>query len=881
MTLSKQSGRLPQMRTVHHPRESLLYAFVFQVFLTVTSIVLVAVNASAQQIEWIRQFGTEESESAADVATGPLGQVYVTGSTTGALAGQNFGDRDGFLIEYDTNGVALQTHQFGTSEYDVSVGATVDAAGNVIVGGTTSGSLGGPHFGDYDVFLMKHDDDFQPQGGRQLGTPETDEIYRHLVDTDSEGNIYILGNTRGHLPGMTAFGSFDLFIGKYDADGTMQWLQQLGSNAYDFGFSLASDGLGNVYAGGYTEGSFGGAHQGGRDAVLVKYDDSGNRQWIRQFGDSALDMIIDVDTDETGNVYVTGLHGSSANLDTFLAKYNAAGTPQWMRQIASANDEEVNAVTVNETLGTVVVAGRTWGDLYGQNQGSDDVFLTQYDLSGNLQWSLQLGTTASDYALGMATDNEGNIFVSGSTKGDFGGPSAGGNDAFIFKVSAIPEPSAIALLAIASLGLPALIKSTRVQRELRRRVPKKNTTMTPAKQISSVLLAVLAVLVFSVAPAQAKKPDNPGGGSEFQLIDLHPTGYYESVALAINDSGIAVGQVMQEIGGAGLEHAAGFWNATDTTPTFTGLAGGIGGARAINDAGQIVGWGVNGPSYWASTSAGPIDLPLPANFHSGIASGISDDGIVTGEIYQEVNEQTIGSAVAWRVTEESVFGPVVLAPEAAGNDVATLASGINRVVGRSADPLFGHVATAWDLSLLSDESFSVITSTTLVPDETGEAFAITDNGDLTGRVQSWNNAAHTNEHIPFVVRNDSLEFLSSGRRNYYGVGFDLNDTNVVGETGRYWYSQGSSTSATLWDSRNKHVDLSRQYFDDSWSYTLAHGINRDGEIVGYGSSGAWLLRLPAVAGETAVPEPSTLTLAFLCLAGVTSRRSPAPRPLST
>jgi hypothetical protein len=37
--------------------------------------------------------------------------------------------------------------------------------------------------------------------------------------------------------------------------------------------------------------------------------------------------------------------------------------------------------------------------------------------------------------------------------------------------------------------------------------------MTVSKQILSVLVTALAVLAFSIAPAQAKKPDNPGGGN--------------------------------------------------------------------------------------------------------------------------------------------------------------------------------------------------------------------------------------------------------------------------------------------------------------------------------------------------------------------------------
>jgi hypothetical protein len=124
--------------------------------------------------------------------------------------------------------------------------------------------------------------------------------------------------------------------------------------------------------------------------------------------------------------------------------------------------------------------------------------------------------------------------------------------------------------------------------------------------------------------------------------------------------------------------------------------------------------------------------------------------------------------------------------------------------------------------------------------------------------------------IPFVIRNGFMKLLGTGGRNHHGVGFDLNDTDVVGETGERWYS---NSIATRWNSRNRRLDLTREYFDQSWSYTTIQGINRDGNMVGYGSGGAWLLRHP-VAG-TAVPEPSALALVAAGLFGwaVQARRS--------
>ncbi len=126
------------------------------------------------------------------------------------------------------------------------------------------------------------------------------------VSADGLGNVYISGYTDGSLGGPNAGGTSMRFSAKYDASGTLQWTRQLGTSGSDCGYGVSADGLGNVYISGYTEGSLGGPNAGGWDAFVSKYDASGTLQWTQQLGTSELDYGGGVSADGLGNVYISG-----------------------------------------------------------------------------------------------------------------------------------------------------------------------------------------------------------------------------------------------------------------------------------------------------------------------------------------------------------------------------------------------------------------------------------------------------------------------------------------------------------------------------------------------------------------------------------------------
>ena len=108
--------------------------------------------------QWTKQLGTSSNDYGNGVSTDSSGNIYVTGSTSGGLDGNtHFGDRDIVLVKYNPSGTKQWTKQLGTSSDEWGNGVTTDSSGNVYVTGMTDGGLdGNTHFGDRDIFLVKY-----------------------------------------------------------------------------------------------------------------------------------------------------------------------------------------------------------------------------------------------------------------------------------------------------------------------------------------------------------------------------------------------------------------------------------------------------------------------------------------------------------------------------------------------------------------------------------------------------------------------------------------------------------------------------------------------------------------------------------------------------
>jgi hypothetical protein len=186
-----------------------------------------------------------------------------------------------------------------------------------------------------------------------------------------------------------------------------------GGDGDDTVMSLAVDENANVYVVGQSQ-------QNGEasSAVTVKYNASGIEQWCSVFEGSGpgADAWTDITIAADGVVYVTGSSaGALGGLDLVTMKYDGDGMEQWAAYYNGPVNGEDGATSIaTDSDGNVYVTG------YSEGSGSGLDYVTlKYDRSGNQIWTARYDGLAGgeDRANAMAVAGDGSVFITGCSAG--------------------------------------------------------------------------------------------------------------------------------------------------------------------------------------------------------------------------------------------------------------------------------------------------------------------------------------------------------------------------------------------------------------------------------------------------------------------------------
>ena len=360
----------------------------------------------------------------------------------------------------------------GGSNDDIALGIALDNNGDIYLAGYTDsdnfpanpGSYDDDHNGGRDVFISKFSGDGSDLIFSTYVGGGGDEGPEHGNGTiglslDEEFNIFVAGPTTSQDFPTTdsaynndySGGESDLFVFKLSFDGTdLDFSTYVGGDETDFpnGADIIVDSEQNVIITGSTnssnfpttDGILDPTHNGAYDTVVLKLVGSGTHLESSTFlgsedNDSAISMIMDDDQ----NIYLTGITNSNnfpttadafsedpfGESDLFLTVLNDDLSELIYSSYIGGEGDDQPASIIHDTDGNILIAGTTSSEDFPTTDGAftetfqggeTDVFLLALDTSeGKLEFSTFIGGNGSDSLSHLFLDDEGSIYLSGST----------------------------------------------------------------------------------------------------------------------------------------------------------------------------------------------------------------------------------------------------------------------------------------------------------------------------------------------------------------------------------------------------------------------------------------------------------------------------------
>jgi len=325
----------------------------------------------------------------------------------------------------------------GSDEDDAGWIAETPDGGYIVTGSSDSndGDVSGNH-GNFDYWVVKLDAAGTITWERSLGGSENEWISD--VKPTSDGG-YILtgsstsddGDVSGHH-GTTA--TYDYWVVKLDAAGTITWERSLGGSGDDWGYRVHQTPDGGYIVIGDSnsnDGDVTGNH-GGNDIWVVKLDAAGTITWERSLGGSGEDSGYSVQHTPDGGYIVTGssdsndgdVSGNHGNFDYWIVKLDAAGTITWERSLGGSENEFMSDVKPTSDGGYILTGSSTSddGDVSGHHgtTATNDYWVVKLDAAGTITWERSLGGSDEDDGYRVQQTSDGGYIVGGSSNSNDG-----------------------------------------------------------------------------------------------------------------------------------------------------------------------------------------------------------------------------------------------------------------------------------------------------------------------------------------------------------------------------------------------------------------------------------------------------------------------------
>jgi hypothetical protein len=410
--------------------------------------------------QWAKAAGGTNADIGNGVCTDSNGDIYVTGNYTSpsmsfgitGITNAGTNTNDIFLAKYTPSGDLVWVKSFGGAGHDYGYALATDINNNIfMVGQFTSASISFDGFtlttaAPRSMYIVKFDSD-----GNALWCNSCEGAggLANTVTTGPDGGVYVGGNFSESAIGFGAItlthtgpNGTNLYLVKYDASGNILWAKNAGGTLLNNAAhcsDIETDSDNNVFITGYflaPQISFGSLivpnHTPAKAEIfLAKYNAAGNEIWAINAGGDFDDIAEGMAIDNGGNIWITGWFqtetsfgsiglAAAGNYDAYLAKYDSSGNALWANRFGGAMSDYGTGLCVGNN-GNINLAGsfRSSSIDIGTNTftnhgtGLLDLYVANFDTSGNLQWARAAGSTRDDAFYSVAAGTGDSLYFTG------------------------------------------------------------------------------------------------------------------------------------------------------------------------------------------------------------------------------------------------------------------------------------------------------------------------------------------------------------------------------------------------------------------------------------------------------------------------------------
>ena len=409
--------------------------------------------------------GGTGNDGSNDVVAFADGSSFVTGffqSTAKFGAGEanetdlvSAGGSDIFIAKFNPNGTLVFAKKAGGTGNDVGLGIAILSDGSSFITGSFQGTakfgageanetdLVSP--GASDIFIAK----FNPNGtlafAKKAGSTAANQGSGIAVLPD--GSSFVTGQFSGtakfgtgeaNETDLVSAGSNDIFIAKFNPNGTLAFAKKAGGTGSDRGSGIAVQPDGSSFVTGFFQGTAkfgpGEANEtdlvsaGNEDIFIAKFNPNGTLAFAKKAGGtgnntaSGLAVLADGSSFVTGRFSGTAKFGageanetdlvSAGNFDIFIAKFNPNGTLAFAKKAGGTITDLSNGIAVladgssfvtGSFLGTAKFGAGEANETDLFSAGGSDIFIAKYNPSGTLAFAKRAGGTGNDTGNGIST----------------------------------------------------------------------------------------------------------------------------------------------------------------------------------------------------------------------------------------------------------------------------------------------------------------------------------------------------------------------------------------------------------------------------------------------------------------------------------------------